>query len=115
MIKTPFVGYGERANELLALVYSDVCRLMMTQARGGYFYFITFIDNLSRFRYIFLMKYKSKVFDKFKEYQSLIEKQIEKNIKILRFDREGEYLSSEFFDHLTSKGILSEWIFSYTS
>ena len=74
MTKTPFVGHEERANELLALVHSDVCGPMTTQARGGYFFFITFIDDLSRFGYVFLMKHKSKVFDKFKEYQSLVEK-----------------------------------------
>ena len=55
------------------------------------------------------MKHKFKVFDKFKEYQGMVEKQTEKNIKVLRSDRGGEYLSSKFFDHLKSKGIFSEW------
>ena len=54
------------------------------------------------------MKHKFKVFDKFKEYQGMVEKQTEKNIKVLRSDRRGEYLSSEFLDHLKNKGILSE-------
>ena len=74
MIKTPFVGYGERVNELSAFVHSDVCRTMTTQAGGGYSYFITFTDDLSRFGYVFLVKHKSKAFDKFKEYQSMVEK-----------------------------------------
>ena len=73
---------------------------MITEARGGYSYFITFTDDLSRFGYVYLMKYKSEVFDKFKEYQSMIEKQTEKSIKILRSDRRREYLSNEFLDHL---------------
>ena len=47
-----------------------------------------------------LMKYKSKLFDKFKEYQRMVEKQIDKSIKTLRSDRRGEYLSSEFLDYL---------------
>ena len=84
-----------------------------TEARGGYSYFITFTDDLSRFGYVYLMKYKSEVFDKFKEYQSMIEKQTEKSIKILRSDR-GEYLSNEFLDHLKKNEILSEWIPPYT-
>ena len=82
MIKTLFSRYGERMNELLALVYIDICGSMITQVRGGYSYFITFTDDLSRFGYVYLMKHKFEVFDKFKEYQCMIKKQTE---KVLRF------------------------------
>ena len=74
MTKTPFFGHEEKVNELLALVCTDVCGSMITQPKGGYFYFITFTDDLLRFKYMYLMKHKSKAFDKFKEYQSMIEK-----------------------------------------
>ena len=37
MTKTPFKGHGERVNELLGLMHSDVCGPMSTQARGGFF------------------------------------------------------------------------------
>ena len=83
MTKTSFSGHGERTSELLGLVHTDVCGPVITEARGGYSYFITFIDDLSRFGYVYLMKYKFEVFDKFKAYQSMIEKQTKKNIKIL--------------------------------
>ena len=63
----------------------------------------------------YLIKYKSEAFDKFKEYQSMIKKQTEKCIKILRSDRGGEYLSCEFLDHLKEKDIFSEWTPPYIS
>ena len=50
MIKTLFFGYEERANELLALVHTDVYRSITTQIRGGYSYFITFMKDLSKVR-----------------------------------------------------------------
>ena len=53
------------------------------------------------------MKHKSEVFDKFLEYQSMVEKQMEKTIKILQSDRGGEYLSTEFLNHLKEKEIIS--------
>ena len=87
---------------------------MTTQAKGGYSYFITFIDDLSRFGYVYLMKHKSEAFDKFKEYQSMVEKQTRKSIKIFRSDRGGEYLSNKFLDHLKAKKIISEWTPPYT-
>jgi hypothetical protein len=40
---------------------------------GGYRYFITFIDDLSRYGYIYLMKHKYETFEKFKEFQSEVE------------------------------------------
>ena len=44
----------------------------------------------------------------------MIDKQIEKNIKILRFDRGREYLSNKFLDHPKENKIFSEWTPPYT-
>ena len=82
---------------------------MSVHARGGFIYFITFIDDYSRFRYLYLMRYKSEAFEKFKEFINEVEKQLGINIKSLRLDRDGEYLSQEFLDYLRDNGILSQW------
>ena len=74
MIKSPFTRHGDRVIELLGLVHTVVCGPMTTQDREGYSYFITFINDLSRFGHVYLMKHKSEAFDKFKEYQSMVEK-----------------------------------------
>ena len=108
MTKSPFTEHGERATELLGLVHTDVYGPMSTQARGGYSYFITFINDISRFDYVYLMKHKSEAFDRFKEYQSIVKKQTRLSIKTLRSDRGGKYLSSEFLNHLKDKGNISE-------
>ena len=83
MTKTPFIGYGEKASDILDLVHTDVCGLISTQARDGYSYFIMFTDDRSTFGYMYLMKYKFKAFDKFKEYQRMVEKQTDRSIKTL--------------------------------
>ena len=114
MSKSPFTRHGDRVTELLGLVHTNVYGPMTTQAKEGYSYFIIFIDDLSRFSYVYLMKHKSEAFDKFKEYQSMVEKQTGHSIKALRSDRGGEYLSSEFLNHLKDKGIISEWTPPYT-
>ena len=66
MIKSLFTRKGERATELLGLVHTDVCGSMSTSARDRYFYFITFTDDLSRYGYVYLMKYKLDSFEMFK-------------------------------------------------
>ena len=99
MTKTSFSETMEQASELLEIIHTDVCGPMNIEARGGYRYFLTFIDDLSRYGYIYLMKYKSETFEKFKEFESEVENHHNKKIKFLRSDHGGEYLSYEFGLH----------------
>ena len=94
MTKSLFTGKGERATEILGLIHTDVCGPMSTTSRGGFSYYITFTDDHSRFGYVYLMKYKSESFERFKEFKNEVEKQTGKQIKTLRSDRGGEYLSN---------------------
>lgn len=60
---------------------------------AGVKYILTFIDDLSRFTWVYFMKNKSIVFEKFKEFRALDEKQCGRPIKWLRSDNGGEYVS----------------------
>ena len=102
-----FRSYGA-ATDLLEIIHTDVCGPMSVSARGGYRYFLTFTDDLSRYGYIYLMKHKSETFEKFKEFQSEVENHLNRKIKFLRSDRRGEYLSYEFGTHMIQCGIVSQ-------
>ena len=73
----------ERASDLLEIIHTDVCGPMSIEARGGYLYFLTFTDDLSRYVYIYLMKHKSETFERFKEFQIEVENHHNKKIKFL--------------------------------
>ena len=77
----PFTSFPERASDLLELIHTDVCGPMSSTARGGFQYFITFTDDLSRYGYVYLMRHKSETFEKFKEFQNEVENQRGKKIK----------------------------------
>ncbi|KAL0294728.1 UNVERIFIED_CONTAM: Transposon Ty2-GR1 Gag-Pol polyprotein [Sesamum radiatum] len=109
MTKKPFVGQSAIVNGLLDLVHTDVCGPLSIPARGGFSYFITFTDDHSRYDYVYLMRYKSEAFGRFKEYRLEVENQTNGKIKALRSDQGGEYLSGEFRDYLKENGILSQW------
>ncbi len=82
MTKSPFKNKGKWAKELLELMHTDVCGPFSTLAQGGFDYFITFIDDMSRYGYLYLMKYKYKSFEKFKEFKKWSrKKQTGKSIK----------------------------------
>ena len=108
MTKSFFSTKGSRATEPLQLVHSDVCGPVSVQARGGFEYFVTFIDDYSRYGYVYLMQRKSETFGKFKEFLAEAEKQLGKSLKTLRSDRGGEYLNNEFEDYLLEHGIVSQ-------
>ena len=107
-IKSPFTHKGETAKELLELIHTDVCGPFSTSARGVYLYFITFTDDFSRYGFVYLMRHKSESFEKFKEFKNEVRNQLDKNNKILRSNRGGEYLSQEFDNHLKEYGIVSQ-------
>jgi len=62
---------------------------MTIRVRGGFEYFITFVDDYSRYENIYLMHCKFKCFEKFKEYRTETKKRLGKYIKTLRSDRGG--------------------------
>ena len=95
MTKLPFSGKAERATKPLDLVHTGVCGSMSVSTQGGQSYFITFTDDYSRYGYLYLMRYKSESFEKFKEFRNEVEKQLGGSIKALRSDRGGEYLSTD--------------------
>ena len=68
MTKLPFKGKGVRADGPLDLIHKNVCGTMSIHAKGGYIYFLTFIDDFSRYGYLYMMRYKYEAFEKFKEF-----------------------------------------------
>ena len=63
MTMRPFKAKDYRAKEVLDLVHNNLCGTISTSARGGYEYFVTFIDDYLRYGYIYLMRHKSEAFD----------------------------------------------------
>ena len=108
MTEKPFMTKGQRAKEPFELVHLGVCGPTNTQVRGGYEYFVTFIDNYSKYAYVYLIQRKFETFGKFKEFFAEVEKQLGKSLKTLRSDRGSGYLVNEFKDFLVKHGILSQ-------
>jgi hypothetical protein len=57
----------------------------------GQRYFISFIDDYSRYMYLYMLHNKNEALDAFKIFKAEVEKQCGKKIKIVRSDRGGEY------------------------
>ena len=86
----------ERNTELLELIHIDLCEFEGKLTCGGNRYFITFIDDFSKYAYVYLLKNKSDAYEKFKEFLREVENQFGKKLKRFRSDRSREYESIEF-------------------
>jgi hypothetical protein len=84
-----FSSGATRAEGILWLVHSDVFRPVLVPSLGKYVYYVSFIDEFSRNTWIYFLKKKYEVFDrfnKFNELKALVENQTKKRIKVLRTD-----------------------------
>lgn len=108
MTKSPFTGSYERGEGLLDLIHTDMYGPFRSTTRDVNQFYVTFTDGYCKYEYIYLIKPKSEIFEKFKEFKHKFENQLGRKIKMLRSDRGRGYLSIEFHDYLKEYGIVSQ-------
>ena len=69
---------ANRTSNVLELIHTDICGPFPTAAWNGQQYFITFIDDFSRYGYIYLLKEKAQSLDVFKNYKAEVKNQLSK-------------------------------------
>jgi len=104
----------QRAAEKLDLVYSDIGGPIQVETYGGNRYIITFIDDLSRKMWVYLLKRKNEALLVFKTFKNLVERQSGRALKVLRTYGGGEYTSKDFQDFCDEAGIEHEITPPYT-
>ncbi|GMI77806.1 hypothetical protein HRI_001449800 [Hibiscus trionum] len=96
----PFKESEHQSQTPLELIHSDVFGPVKQISLGGMKYMVTFIDDFSRYVWVYFMKEKSETFTKFKEFKEKIESELNEKIQCLRTDNGKEYLSTEFTTYL---------------
>ena len=81
--------HANRSSNILEIIHTDICCPDMDMP--GQKYFITFIDDYSRYMYVYLLHNKYEALDAFKIFKAEVENQCGKQIHIVRSDRGGEY------------------------
>ena len=75
--------------------------MSMIQAK----YALTFIDDFSRYYWVYFLKHKSEIFGLFKVFKALVENQSRRKLKILKSENGGEYLNSELIKYFVDAGV----------
>jgi transposase InsO family protein len=104
----PFPTHQPNVTQPFDLIHSDVWGVAPIISHANYKYFVTFIDDYSRFTWVYFLRSKDEVFSTFKFFNAYVQTQFSSKIKILRSDNGGEYTSNFFQEFLQSNGIISQ-------
>ncbi|KAK8936721.1 hypothetical protein KSP39_PZI012567 [Platanthera zijinensis] len=98
------------------LIHSDIWGPSPTPTVGrGSSYFVTFIDDLSRNTWVYLLKDRSDLFSVWTSFYLMIKTQFNISIKVLRSDNAKEYISHDFHAFCMQNGIIHQTSYVYTS
>jgi hypothetical protein len=98
----------------LQLIHTDIWTSPVISI-SGYKYYIIFVDDFSRFSWIYPLHTKSETYDVFLKFKILVENQFSTTIKELQSDGGGEYTSLLFQSFLKANGIVHRKSCPYTS
>lgn len=114
MTALPFPKGRPPCTEVLKIVHTDVVGPLRVQSMSGATYFVTFIDNSSRWCEVYFLKHKSDVIEAFKQYKAFVERQTGMSIEALQSDNGREYRNTEMDSLLTNCGIERRWTVART-
>ena len=84
------------SNSIFELIYSDVWGPSPVASIGGSRYFVVYIDDYSRYSWIFPMKSRFKILPIYSNFAKMVETQFSKRIKTFRPDNDLEYTQYVF-------------------
>ena len=108
-------GKENQATCILGLIHYNTIDFMPITSINGSRYLLNFIDDFSRYTWVFFLKKKSEVCEKISELKALIKNASRLKIKILRFDNGRAYVSNEFLHIFSQSGIQFQHSIPYTS
>lgn len=111
--KTVFPNSSTIYENCFDLVHSDVWTAPCL-SRENQKYYVTFIDEKSKYTWLTLIPTKDRVLDAFRNFQTYVINQYHAKIKVFRSDNGGEYISNAFKQHLSGSGILHQTSCPYT-
>ena len=103
-----------QSKHILDLIHSDICGPMEKATPSGKRYYITFIDDYSKYCHTYLLNSKDEAAEKFMEFVAMVQNKFNKTPKILRTDNGGEYIYHELENYLKKHGIEHQTTVRYT-
>ena len=82
---------AERVTKRLGRVYTNFQGLFVTPTLGGLKYILTFIDDYTQKSWIYLIKARTELYERFREQQTEVKRQSGEVLRAIRYNNAGEY------------------------
>jgi transposase InsO family protein len=95
----PFQNSESMSTEIFDLIHSDVWGPSPINSLGGSRYFVVFVDDYSRYSWVFLMRSRDELLNIYRNFANMVKTQFSKTIKVFRSDNARE-LTQHAFEHI---------------
>lgn len=95
----PFVTSISEYHFPLELVHIDLWRPSPVKSHNGYSYFVSFINEFTKYIWLYLLKTKAEVYQTFLHFKTLVENQLNTKMKVVQSDWGREYRSLSRYLH----------------
>jgi len=112
--RLPFHQNDKQASHVLDLIHCDLWGSSPVSSNLGYKYYVIFVDDHSRFTWLYPLKFKSDFFRIFIQFQKFVETQFSLKIKAFQSNEGTEFTNHQFRDHLLNCGIHHQMSCPYT-
>ncbi|KAJ0787642.1 putative RNA-directed DNA polymerase [Helianthus annuus] len=103
--RLPFHAIISHSTVPLHVIHCDIWGPSPVVSRTGYRYFITFIDDFSRFTWIYPLTHRSQAIDSFRHFKPLVENLFSCTIKYLQCDGAPELIHGPMAKFLSDSGV----------
>jgi transposase InsO family protein len=95
----PFQNSESMSTGIFDLIHSDVWGPSPITSLGGSRYFVVFVDDYSRYSWVFLMRSRDELLNIYRNFANMVKTQFSKTIKVFRSDNARE-LTQHAFEHI---------------
>ncbi|KAJ0490671.1 putative RNA-directed DNA polymerase [Helianthus annuus] len=103
--RLPFVENNKRSSRVLDLVHCDLWGPSPIPSTDGYLYYVVFVDDFSRFTWLYPLKFKSDFYNILVTFLNFVHNQFECNVKIFQSDGGTEFTNNRVQSLFQQHGI----------
>ncbi|GKA64423.1 putative RNA-directed DNA polymerase [Tanacetum coccineum] len=106
--RLPFPVSTTKTHACFDLIHCDIWGKYRTPSLTRASYFLTIVDDFSRATWVYLLKQKHEASMCLKAFHKMVQVQFEKNIRRIRCDNGGEFISNQMIEFYANQGIILE-------